>query len=84
MIKFTKITEDNLPELGVPVILAWEKNPFKKTNKPLVGFAAYKRTNYEEGWLWEEVTGAEETMDWEDNYKPTHFALYPEFLIDEK
>jgi len=83
MIEFTEITEDNLPKLEVPVILAWKKNPFSKVDStaPFVGLMAYKRTDYEDGWLWDGGEGFEESMDWDDKHKPTHWAYYPEFKV---
>lgn len=73
---------DELPPLGVPVLVAWEKNPFANNDKPLVARQAHTRIDVdEEGSMWIDAANYGDPADWEPYDLPTHWAPWPELKV---
>lgn len=68
--------KDQLPDFGVPVLVAWDKCLWREDGTGYVAQEMHARTDTSDGWLWYE-TVTDNLDEWDADELPTHWMPSP-------
>jgi hypothetical protein len=68
--------KDRLPDFDIPVVVAWDKAPWRTDGEPSVDDMLHARNNDSDGWLWYTVSTGD-LDEWDTEDMPTHWMALP-------